>query len=175
MCRYAKTEVKVGRETEIWGTEYNVETSPKFEDQTDERRSVSWRDSEICLNIIQTCLSFSFYFALVQVMVPTQHLSSMPQNLGRIFLLLCVSQELAQVGTSRFHRIDAVSYISLVSASVQTIQIDVLFLNMVFQTPLTLYTSGQAGSVPSIGSGILVQVQLSASHQKRFRHHGGFF
>lgn len=80
---------------------------------------------------------FSFCFAMVQVMIP----HTKPQQLWLktqgtllwIYLLLVVSQELTHLGTSRFLVIDARSSMSLVSASVQTIQMDALPLNMVFQ------------------------------------------
>lgn len=75
---------------------------------------------------------------------PFKALVVIPQNLGnlsRISLLLGIAQELVQSGTPTFHPIDAGSSMSFVSVSVHAIQMDVLPLNMVFQIPLTLYTS----------------------------------
>lgn len=42
-----------------WGGEYNVEASSEFGDERAERRSESWRDSQVCSGIIQTSLSSS--------------------------------------------------------------------------------------------------------------------
>lgn len=60
-----------------WGGEYNVEASSKFEDWTAERRSESWKDSEICLGITQTSLSSSVSILLwPRSRYPIQSLSS---------------------------------------------------------------------------------------------------